>query len=280
MMKKKNLTRFARLNLITSVILVVVCLIWLYPFVWPIFSSFKSSDEMFRAGWRLWPQHWTLDNFVRAWSKAQFDRYMLNSVIYAVSSTFISVMASALAGYVLARYKFPGSRFLQLLILAMLFLPTATSILPVFDLMQKLGILNTPFAVILALSGGVGFSSVLFQGYFRNIPQDLYDAAMVDGASFLQQFRLVLPLARPIIATSVILGFNSAWQDYFTPLVFTLGKPELRTLSVGLRAFTGQYTVDISGFAAATTISMLPIIIVFILFQRQFVNGLAGAVKG
>jgi ABC-type glycerol-3-phosphate transport system permease component len=217
---------------------------------------------------------------VRAWSKAQFNRYLLNSVIYAVCSTSISVIVSALAGYVLARYKFPGSRFLQLLILAMLFLPTATSILPVFDLMQKLGILNTPFAVILALSGGVGFSAILFQGYFRNIPQDLYDAAMVDGASFLQQFRLVLPLARPIIATSVILGFNSAWQDYFTPLVFTLGRPELRTLSVGLRAFTGQYSVDISGFAAATTISMVPIIIVFIIFQRQFVNGLAGAVKG
>ena len=279
-MKKKSRSRFARLNLITSVILVIVCLIWLYPFVWPIFSFFKSSGEMFRAGWHLWPQHWTLDNFIRAWSKAQFNRYLLNSVLYAVSSTFISVIVSALAGYVLARYKFPGSRFLQILILAMLFLPTATSILPVFDLMQKLGILNTPFAVILALSGGVGFSSVLFQGYFRNIPQDLYDAAMVDGASFLQQFRLVLPLARPIIATSVILGFNSAWQDYFTPLVFTLGRPELRTLSVGLRAFTGQFTVDISGFAAATTISMVPIIIVFVLFQRQFVNGLAGAVKG
>jgi ABC-type glycerol-3-phosphate transport system permease component len=279
-MAKKSTSRFTRLNLITSIILVVVCLIWLYPFVWPIFSSFKSSDEMFRAGWRLWPQHWTLDNFVRAWSKAQFNRYLLNSVIYAVCSTSISVIVSALAGYVLARYKFPGSRFLQLLILAMLFLPTATSILPVFDLMQKLGILNTPFAVILALSGGVGFSAILFQGYFRNIPPDLYDAAMVDGASFLQQFRLVLPLARPIIATSVILGFNSAWQDYFTPLVFTLGRPELRTLSVGLRAFTGQYSVDISGFAAATTISMIPIIIVFIIFQRQFVNGLAGAVKG
>ena len=185
-----------------------------------------------------------------------------------------------MAGYVLARYKFPGSRALQLLVMGMIFLPTATSILPVFDLMQKLHLLNTPYAIILALSGGVGFAAILFQGYFRNIPQDMYDAAMVDGANFFQQFWLVLPLARPIIATNVIMGFNAAWQDYFTPLVFTLGKPELRTLSVGLRAFTGQYTVDISGFAAATTISILPIIIVFIIFQRQFVNGLAGAVKG
>ena len=279
-MKKKGLTRSDRLNLITTVFLCVVCLIWLYPFVWPIFSAFKSSGEMFRAGWHLWPQAWTIDNFIRAWSKAQFNRYLLNSILYATSSTLISVFVSAMAGYVLARYKFPGSRFLVLLILAMLFLPTATSILPVFDLMQKLGILNTPFAVILALSGGVGFSTILFMGYFKNIPQDFYDAAMVDGASFLQQLWLVLPLASPVIATTVILGFNAAWQDYFTPLVFTLGRPELRTLSVGLRAFTGQYTVDISGFAAATTISMIPIIIVFIIFQRQFVNGLAGAVKG
>ncbi len=279
-MKKKNLNRFERLNLVTSIILSVVCLIWIYPFVWPIFSSFKSSAEMFHSGWRLWPEVWTLDNFARAWLKAQFNRYLFNSILYAVCSTSLSVMVSALAGYVLARYKFPGSRFLQFMILAMLFLPTATSILPVFDLMQGLKLLNTPFAVILALSGGVGFSAILFQGYFRNVPQDLYDAAMVDGASFLQQFGLVLPLARPIIATTVIMGFNAAWQDYFTPLVFTLSKPELRTLSVGLRAFTGQYTTDISGFAAATTISMIPIILVFIIFQRQFVNGLAGAVKG
>ena len=279
-MKIKKLNRLGRLNLITSIILGIVCLLWLYPFVWPIFSAFKSSGEMFRAGWRLWPEVWTLDNFVRAWSKAQFNRYLINSIIYAVCSTSISVGVSALAGYVLARYKFPGSRFLQLLVMAMIFLPTATSILPVFDLMQKLKLLNTPFAVILALSGGVGFAAILFQGYFRNIPQDLYDAAMVDGANFFQQFWLVLPLARPIIATNVIMGFNSAWQDYFTPLVFTLGRPELRTLSVGLRAFTGQFSVDISGFAAATTISIVPIIIVFIIFQRQFVNGLAGAVKG
>jgi raffinose/stachyose/melibiose transport system permease protein len=279
-MNIKKMHRLGRLNLITTIILAIVCFFWLYPFFWPIFSSFKSSAEMFRSGWHLLPEVWTLENFARAWVKAQFNRYLINSIIYSVCSTSISVGVSALAGYVLARYKFPGRRFLQILIMAMIFLPTATSILPVFDLMQKLGLLNTPFAIILALSGGVGFPAILFQGYFRNIPQDLYDAAMVDGANFFQQFRLVLPLARPIIATNVIMGFNSAWQEYFTPLVFTLGKPELRTLSVGLRAFTGQFTVDISGFAAATTISMIPIIVVFIIFQRQFVNGLAGSVKG
>jgi len=274
-----RINRLNRLNLITSVILTVVCFFWLYPFLWPVFSAFKSSDEMYRAGYHLWPQHWILENFVRAWTKAQFSRYLFNTVLYSVSSTLLSVIVTALAGYTLARYKFPGSRLLIILILSMLFLPTATSILPVFDLMQKAHLLNTPLAVILALCGGPGFSTLLFHGYFKNIPQDLFDAAMIDGASFIQQFRLVLPLARPVIATTVILGFNAAWQDYFTPLVFTLGRPELRTVAVGLRAFTGQYSVDISGFAAAETISVVPIILVFLVFQRQFVNGLAGAIK-
>ncbi len=273
------LNRLKRLNLIASAILVIICFFWLYPFLWPVFSAFKSADEMYRAGYHLWPQHWILDNFVRAWTKAQFSRYLFNTVLYSVSATLISVVVTALAGYTLARYKFPGSRVLFLLILSMLFLPTATSILPVFDLMQKTHLLNTPLAVILALCGGPGFSTLLFHGYFKNIPQDLFDAAMIDGANFIQQFRLVLPLARPVIATTVILGFNAAWQDYFTPLIFTLGRPELRTVAVGLRAFTGQYSVDIPGFAAAETISVLPIILVFLVFQRQFVNGLAGAIK-
>ncbi len=279
-MKIKKFTRYDRMNLITSIILGVICIFWLYPFFWPIFSAFKMPKEMYNAGYHLWPKQWTLENFARAWSKAHFSRYMINSIIYSVTSTAISVIASALAGYALARYNFPGRKFLKGLIMAMVFLPTSTSILPVFDLMQRLHLLNTPFAVILALSGGVGFSTILFEGYFQNIPHDLYDAAMVDGASFFQQLKLILPLANPIIATSVILGFNSAWQEYFIPLVFTLGKPNLRTLSVGLRSFTGQYSSDISGFAAATTISIIPIIIVFIIFQRQFIDGLAGSVKG
>ncbi|MEO8391682.1 MAG: carbohydrate ABC transporter permease [Chloroflexota bacterium] len=274
-----KLSRLGRLNIVVTILLLIICFFWLYPFLWPIFSAFKSSDEMYRSGYRLLPMNWTFDNFVRAWSKAQFSRYLFNSIFYSVSSTALSVFVSAIAGYTLARYQFFGSRVLQILIIAMLFLPTATSILPIFDLMQTFNLLNTATAVILALTGGLGFSTLLFRGYFRNIPQELFDAAGIDGASFIQQFRLVFPLARPVIATTAILGFASSWQDYFTPLVFTLGNPDLRTVSVGLRAFTQQFSVDLSGFAAAETISMIPIILVFLVFQRQFVNGLAGAIK-
>src|SRR5512140_2138769 len=107
-MKIKRMNRFTRLNVITTIILIGISLLWIYPFIWPIFSAFKNSGEMFKAGWRLWPQVWTLDNFVRAWSKARFNIYLWNSILYAVSSTTLSVFVSALAGYTLARYKFPG----------------------------------------------------------------------------------------------------------------------------------------------------------------------------
>jgi ABC-type glycerol-3-phosphate transport system permease component len=282
MIKKPFASRLGRLNLVASVILLAIGLVWLYPFLWPIFASFKGTAAMFRDGWALWvwPEPFTLEHYFRAWVNAKFSVYLANSLSYCISATFLTVVMSAMAGYAVARYQFPGSRLLVWLMMAMLFLPAATSIIPVFELMQSLHLLNSPLAVILALSGGMGLYTLLFQSYFKNIPQDLYDAAVMDGASFLQQFRLFLPLARPIIATTVIFTFNAAWQDYFTPLVFTLGKPELRTAAVGLRAFTGQFSMDYSGFVAAETISVIPIIIVFLMFQKQFVNGLAGAIKG
>ena len=266
-------------DIVVVAVMLGVSFIWLYPFLWPVFSSFKSSKEMYAAGYHLWPQNWIFENYGRAWTNANFSRYLLNSVVYSVASTAISVAVSAFAGYSLARYRFPGHRIVTLMILAFLFMPTATSILPVFDLIDQIGLLNTMLGVTLALVGGVGFNTLLFQGYFAALPQDLFDAAQVDGAGFLQQFGLTFPLVKPIIATTSILGFTSAWQEYFLPLVFTLGTPELRTVSVGLRAFTQQFSVDLSGFAAGVTLSMIPVILVFAFFQRYFIEGLAGAIK-
>lgn len=272
--------RLFRYNLIVWVLLGGALLVWAYPFAWVVFSAFKTPLDLFGSGVNLLPKVWTLDNFVRAWTQAKFSTYLLNSAYYSCSATALSVIIAGMAGYVLARFQFPGSRLIYGLILAMLFLPGAASIIPVFQLMRGLHLLNTSYAVILTLVGGGGFSTLLFVGYFKNIPSDLYDAAVMDGADFVQQFLLILPLARPIIATTVIFTFMGAWNEYFTPLVFTFSRPELRTLAVGLRAFEGQFAFDWSGFTAATVISVLPTLIIFIIFQDYFVNGLAGAVKG
>lgn len=261
------------------IVMLVVSFLWLYPVLWPVFSAFKTPQDLYSSGYHLWPKDWTLDNFARAWVNASFSRYLLNSILYSCLSTAISVIAAGLAGYALARYRFPGHKLITILVLAFLFLPTTTSILPIFDLMNSIGLLNTIWATVFALTGGTGFSVLLFRGYFAAMPQELFDAAAVDGAGFIRTFRLAFPLAKPIIATTVILGFTSSWQEYFIPLVFTLSTPNLRTVSVGLRAFTQQYSVDLPGFTAAVTISMVPLIVVFIFFQRYFVEGLAGAIK-
>ena len=272
--------RFHRLNLITIIFLSLVVLIWIYPFIWLLFASFKTPMDLFSSGASLLPKLWTSDNYSRAWVQAKFSMYFFNSTFYSVSATSLSVLIAGMCGYVLARYQFPGSKLVYGLILAMLFLPAAASAIPIFELMRNIKLLNTPYSVILAMVGGGGFTTLLFMGYFRNIPHDMYDAAIVDGANFVQQFRLVLPLAKPIIATTVIFTFMGSWNEFFMPIIFTLSTPKLRTLAVGLRAFNGEFSFDWSGFAAATVISILPIILVFVLFQNYFVNGISGSIKG
>jgi len=273
--------RYFWLNLTLLVILLVVSFFWLYPFLWVIFSSLKTQRDMFTSGARLLPDEvWEWGNYNRAWTEANFNVYFMNTVIYASAATAIEVVKSSMCGYVLARYRFFGRRFLYGIILATLFIPIASIIIPQFNLVRSLGLLNTRFGVILALSGGAGALYVLlFTSFFSTIPEELFDSAKIDGAGFLQTFLLVLPLARPIIGTVVIFQFMSTWNEFNIPLVFTLSRPELRNLAVGMYAFQGEYSVDWTGFAAGTAMSIIPVLLVFFIFQGYFVRGLQGAVK-
>ena len=276
-----HVRRSVRLNLVTVPALLVVGLVWVYPFLWAVATSFKTQMGAFTDGAGLLPHPVDLSNYGRAWVVAGFAGYFVNTAIYSASSTIIELVKSALCGYVLARYRFPGRDLLYKLILLTLFVPIASIIIPQFVLVESLGLLNTRAGVILAMSGGAGALYVLlFTGFFQSIPQELFDAARVDGAAFLQLFRLVLPLARPIIAVVVIFQFIYSWNDFNIPLVFTLGQPSLQNLAVGMLRFQGTYSFDWTGFAAGMTISFLPMLAVFMAFQGYFVRGLAGAVKG
>ncbi len=272
--------RYGRLNLIAVTLLVIIGFFWIYPFLWVVFASLKTSSEMFSAGATLLPENWNFGNFVRAWTKANFDIYFFNTVLYATSATVIELIKSSMCGYVLGRYRFPGRTLILGLITATLFIPIASIILPQFQLVRTLGLLNTRPGVILAMSGGAGALYVLlFTGFFQTLPDELFESAKLDGANFVQTFWLMLPLAKPIIATVVIFQFMNAWNEFNVPLVFTLGRPELRNMAVGMYAFRGEFSVDWTGFAAGTTISIIPVLIVFFIFQGYFVRGLAGAVK-
>lgn len=280
-MSRMNLdSRYTRFNLIAVVLLLVIGFLWIYPFLWVVFASFKTPSEMFSAGATLLPQTWDFGNFTRAWNKASFNIYFFNTVLYASAATILELVKSSMCGYVLGRYHFPGRNLILGLITATLFIPIASIILPQFQLVRSMGLLNTRMGVILAMSGGAGALYVLlFTGFFQTLPDELFESAKLDGASFLQTFRLMLPLAKPIVATVVIFQFMHAWNEFNVPLVFTLGRPELRNMAVGMYAFRGEFSVDWTGFAAGTTISIIPVLVVFFLFQGYFVRGLSGAVK-
>ncbi|MFC8074909.1 carbohydrate ABC transporter permease [Streptomyces sp. NPDC057307] len=278
--RRRLLARGTRLNLITLPLLLVVSLLWIYPFLWTVSGAFKTQTGLFTGGASLIPDQLDFDNFRRAWVNAGFSRYFYNTVLYTVIPTFVELVKSALCGYILARYEFPGRKLLHRTIVATLFIPVASIIIPQFVLVEQLGLLNTRAGVILAMSGAAGALYVLlFIGFFASVPPDLFDAAKLDGAGFLRTFWLVLPLAKPVIAVVVIFQFVTNWNEFNIPLVFTLGQPELQNLAVGMLSFKGEHSVDWTGFAAGMTISFLPMLLVFIFFQSYFVRGLAGATK-
>jgi raffinose/stachyose/melibiose transport system permease protein len=261
--------------------LAVSALLWVYPFIWMVAASLKDSMEIFSSGLNLMPKVFAWENYVRAWEDAGFGRYMLNTILITVWTVIIVVVRCALAGDVLGRYKFPGSRIVMGILVATLFIPTGYTIIPIVKLSLDLGLLNSLTGMVLALSGAANVSAILiYAGYFRQLPKELEEASIVDGAGFFRTFfTIMLPLTMPVTATVALLTFLGTWNSFFLPLVFSFSRPELRTLSVGMQAFVGENAVDWSGMAAAGVISIIPVVALFIFLQKFFVEGIAGAVK-
>jgi ABC-type glycerol-3-phosphate transport system permease component len=268
-------------ELVTTIILTPLALIWIYPFLWMVSAALKTNDEIFRSGLNLVPSELMFENFQRAWVQANISQYFFNTLVIAIGSVTVVAVTTGMMGYVLGRYGFPGKRIVIGIFVATVFLPKGYTIIPVFELISRLNLDGTLLGVILAQSGGAHVIFILlFTGYFNQLPKEIEEAAIVDGAGFFRVFwQIMLPLAKPVIATVVIMQFIASWNDFLLPLVLTLARPELRTLSVGMYAFRGEYFTDWSGMAAAATIAIIPIIIVFLLMQRYFIEGIAGAVK-
>lgn len=263
-----------------SAVLLAVCLVWIYPLVWMVAASVKSNSDVF-AGLGLLTPVLHLENYSRAWTEGHLGQYFFNTAFITATSIIITVTAVAMMGYVLGRYKFPGKRVVIGLFAIVIFLPEGYTIIPVVDLIDKLHLGGSLWGLTLAESGGAHIVSILlFAGYFSRLPGELEEAARMDGAGFFRIFwRVYLPLAKPVVAVAVILQFMHAWNDFLLPLVLTLTRPELRTLSVGMYAFQGEEFTDWSGMMAAATIGLLPIVVLFLFLQRYFVEGVAGAVK-
>lgn len=264
------------------ILLTVCAVLWIYPLLWALGGSLKSDEDFLDSGLSVFPKsvHW--HNYVDAWKGANFSQYFINTLIITVFTVFFTLLFASMAGYALARTNFPGKRILIGVILVTFFLPRGYTIVPVFDIVNQLRLLDTLWSVIIVqVAGGMVFSTFLFMGFFRTVGKEMEEAALVDGAGYHQRyFYIVLPLARPMIATLGLFAFINSWNDFLTPLVFTLGNSSLRTLSVGLYAFIGQTSTQWTALCAASMISLIPIVMVFIVAQKHIVAAIAGAVKG
>ncbi len=268
-------------RIITVILLTALCMIWIYPFLWMISASLKSPMEIFAGGLSLMPETLRWENYQRAWFDAQFGSYLLNTVIVTGGATLLTLTHCSLTGYVLGRYSFTGKKVVIGVLVGTLFVPAGYTIIPVLEVADRLNMLNSLWGMIIVL-GGAGHTAaiLLLTGFFHQLPRELEEAAILDGASFPEIFfRIMLPLARPALATVGIMTVLSTWNAFFVPLVFTFSRPDLRTLSVGMQAFVGQHETDWSGMAAGATISLVPVMVVFLLLQRYYVEGIAGAVK-
>ncbi|MDX8047224.1 carbohydrate ABC transporter permease [Gracilibacillus sp. S3-1-1] len=272
-------TKSARM--IIHVLLLLFGIVWIYPFVWMVFSSFKTNQEFLTSGTTLIPEQWHWENYSDAWITANFSGYFINTVIFTVATVVIVIVLSSLTGYALGRIDFPGKKVIMVCVVAIMFIPKGYTIIPLFKLVSAMGLDNSLLGIIVAESSGAHVLFILmFASFFANLPKSVEEAAEIDGAGFLTVFtKVMLPLSMPIVATTAIMQFIWTWSSFLVPLVLTISKPELRTLAVGMQNFVQTYAVDFSGMAAGATISLLPVMIIFIIMQRYFIEGVAGAVK-
>lgn len=259
-----------------------LCIIWIYPFFWMVSASMKTTTELFSKGLNLIPENFSLDSYINAWVKGGFKNYFFNSVVTTSGAIMIVLFRCSTCGYILSIEKFRGKKIYMTILIATFFIPHGTTIIPVSQISTTLGLIGTRVGVILALAGGGQVTAImLYKGFFDKTPRALYEAGIIDGASFVRIFlSVMLPMTGPVTATVTILTFMNAWNNLLIPLVFMMGNPSIKTLPVGMMAFSGAYATDWSGMAAASTMTLIPIVVLYICLQRYFISGVAGAIKG
>jgi len=273
-----NLNRDRVRNLFGRLLIHLVLLagvIWsIFPFVWMVFTSLKSYVEA-AASQSLLPTQWLFSNYLTAWNQvAVFPRYFANTIFIATSTVLGVLVTGTLAAYAFARMQFPGRDVLFMLLLSTMMVPFEVTLVPNFILMRYFGWINHYQALIIPWTASA-FSVFLLRQFFRSIPLDLYDAAVLDGANHLQfLWSIVVPLSRPALITSALLTFLGSWNALMWPLLVT-NTPQMRPIQVGIASFITDAGTQVQLLLAAVTISVVPVILLYLVLQRWFIEGIA-----
>ncbi len=278
MQKKRKITRNFTLLLIATLGAVIMT----YPFLIMVSNALKTNVYVIEYPPELIPEHPSLQNFADAWSSNNFQLYFRNSAIVAVVSTALTVLFSAMSAYAFARFDFPFKEPIFYILMIMLMVPDITMIIPRFELVTKLGVRNSLWGLIVVyVAGGTSLNTFLLRGFFEQLPHELDEAMLIDGASYLDIFfKLILPLSSPALATVTIFTFMGNW-DEFTWALTAVDNPLKRTLPVAIYSFQGQHGTQWGLVFAAMIIALIPVLIVFFSMQKYFVSGLTtGSIKG
>lgn len=268
-------------HIVCAVILLIMVIICIYPIVWMFFGSMKDKAEFYTNIWGL-PKQIHLDNYIAAWKNADLGRRFINSLIVTLGSMCIMIPVTSCAAYAVARLNFKGKNLIYMYLLLGIMIPAGVLGIPTFTVAMKMGLLNSHFGLMLIYAAqNIAMGMFIMRGFFISLPRELEEAAMIDGCSRFGCFvRIIVPLARAGVATQVIFNGLTIWNDYFMANIM-ITKDELRTLPLSIANFVGKHFTNYPELFAMLTMATIPVIIVFVLSQKSFIEGVAaGAVKG
>jgi raffinose/stachyose/melibiose transport system permease protein len=279
--EKTTPRRFKTFTPITYFVMAIVVLLTVYPMAWMIFGALKSQSEFYTNIWSL-PHVFIWSNFRAAWDDAGLGQKFINSIIATVGTLILVMPLCSMAGYAFAKVPFPGRRGFYYFVLIGIMIPFGVTAIPVLTVEINLHLFNTLQGLILVYAAqSLPFGTFLMYAFFDSVPTELEEAALTDGCTRLGAlYRVILPLAKPGLATLLIFVGSSTWNEYFMASVL-IHTPNLETLPLGLVVFSTQHSTDYPELFAALVIVTAPIVIVFLVAQRQFISGLtSGALKG
>lgn len=257
-----------------STVVFIAALVFILPIIWILISSFKTSQELFSWPPTILPNSATFQNYIAAFQKGNFAVYFRNSFFVAAMATLITLAINSMAGFALAKYRFPGNQFIFFMFIATLMIPLEVIMVPIFIVLRSVGLYNTLWGIIIppaATPTGV----FLVRQYMMTVPTELMESARIDGASEWRIFsRIMLPLAKPVLVALTIFSFMWRWNDFIWPFV-VISTERKYTIQIAIANFVGQFSVDWNSLLAMNIVAMIPVLAVFLFFQRYFVQGIA-----
>ncbi|HQU70698.1 MAG TPA: carbohydrate ABC transporter permease [Calditrichia bacterium] len=259
--------------------MLLVAVITVFPFWWMLCASLMPSGEASDFPPRFFPETFTAEHYINLFSRLNLGRYFLNSLLLALGVTLFSLLVNSMAGFAFAKFRFRGRTPLFAGLISAMIIPGQVTMLPVFLLLNKMGLLNSYFGVILPTMASI-FGIFLIRQYLQGVPDSLIEAARIDGAGeWLIYWKIILPLAKPVLVTLALFTFMGSWNDFLWPLI-VLTREDLYTLPVALSSLLGEHVQDVELMMAGSVVTVVPVLVVFLALQKYYLQGIMiGGVK-